>query len=161
MKLITVIIALSTCLVVFSQATVQEITESARAIKSELRQSLVNKKYDGSKITYFEIKNAPILKEFEIALFLRESYTMYFSGEAAKTNVSMRIYDKPYSSANRTLLYDSKDISGKKITLTTAELNATYEKAKGNSEKLKYLYVEYGIPRGTPDFGAVVLIFAY
>lgn len=161
MKLITVIFALSTSLVVFSQTTVKEVTESARAIKSELRQSLVNKKYDGSKITYFEVKNTPILKEFEIALFLRESYTMYFSGEAAKTNVSMRIYDKPYSSANRTLLYDSKDIAGKKITLTTADLNAAYKKEKGDSANLKYVYVEYGIPRGTPDLGAVVLIFAY
>jgi hypothetical protein len=161
MKLIPVIFALSTSLVLFAQTTVKEVTESARAIKTELRQSLVNEKYDGSKITYFEVRNTPVLKEFEIALFLRESYTMYFSGEAVKTNVSIRIFDKPYTSSDRTLLYDSKDISGKKVTLTTADLNDAYKKAKGSSAKLKSVYVEYGIPKGTPDLGAIVLIFGY
>lgn len=76
MKFFIVLLSLSTSLSLFSQTTVKQVTENARAIKSEMRQSLQGEKYDGSKITYYEVKDFPVFKEFDITLFLRENYTL-------------------------------------------------------------------------------------
>lgn len=161
MKFIIVLLSLTSCVFSFSQTTVKEVTENARNIKTEMRSSLKDEKYDGSKITYYEVKDFPIFKEFEITLFLRGNYSLYFSGEAVKNNVGMRIYDKAYDEKNRTLLYEVKDISTKKISLSTVDLNAVYKKSTGTKENLKSVFVEYSIPKGTPDLGAVVLVFGY
>lgn len=161
MKFFIVLLSLSTSLSLFSQTTVKQVTENARAIKSEMRQSLQGEKYDGSKITYYEVKDFPVFKEFEITLFLRENYTLYFSGEAATNNIGMRIYDKAYDEKNRTLLYEVKDLSTKKATVSTLDLNTIYRKSTGRNDNLKSVHVEYSIPKGTPDLGAVVLIFGY
>ena len=87
MKFILLLLSLTVQLFLFAQTTIKEVTENARQIKAEMRASLTDEKYDGSKITYYEVKDFPIFKEFEITLFLRGNYTLYFSGELAKTNV--------------------------------------------------------------------------
>lgn len=73
----------------------------------------------------------------------------------------MRIYDKAYDEKNRTLLYEVKDLSTKKATVSTLDLNTIYRKSTGRNDNLKSVHVEYSIPKGTPDLGAVVLIFGY
>jgi hypothetical protein len=161
MKFFIVLFTFTLSLSVFSQTTVKQVTESARSIKAEMRSSLKDLKYDGSKITYYEVKDFPVFKEFEITLFLRGNYVLYFSGEAANNNVGMRIYDKAYDEVGRTLLYEIKDISSKKIEVATADLNEVYKKSTGRSDNLKSVYVEYSIPKGTPDLGGIVLIFGY
>ena len=147
--------------ILYSQTTIKEITEQARSIKTELRRSLVNEKYDGSKITYYEIGKKPILKEFEVTLFLRSNYTLYFNGEAANNSTSLRIYDTAYNKNERTILYELSDISSKNISISTIDLNKKYKELTGKTDNLKSIYVEYSVAEGTPDLGAVVLIFGY
>lgn len=161
MKFILLLLSLTVQVFLFAQTTIKEVTENARTIKAEMRASLTDEKYDGSKITYYEVKDFPIFKEFEITLFLRGNYTLYFSGEVAKTNVGMRIYDKAYDDKNRILLYETKDISSKKLTVSTLDLNETLKKLTGRSDNLKSVFVEYSIPKGSPDLGGIVLIFGY
>lgn len=161
MKFFLVILFISTCLISSAQTTAKQVTENARSIKAEMRNSLGDLKYDGYKTTYYEVKDYPVFKEFEATLILRTSYTLFFSGEAAQQSVGLRIYDKPYNERDRTLLYEEKNLSQKKLSISTTELDQIYKKATGKKEKLKAIYVEYSIPKGTPDLGAIVLVFGY
>jgi hypothetical protein len=165
MKRILIFFAALYAFGVAGQTSVQQVTEKARLVKSEMRTKMVGEslKYDGSKITYYEVKESEILKEFEVTLFLRDNYTLYFNGNASSVNhkVSMKIYDQPYDYPNRKALFSKDNISGTELKVSTIDLNKKYQELNKTSEKLKSIFVEYTVPGGSQDLGGIVLIFGY
>ena len=135
-----------------------EVKQAKEALKAELK----GLSYDGAKTTYYEVKRSPDYKEVEVILFLRDEYTLMFSGEASPGRVSLRIYDKPSHDPNRTVLFEARNISGKQEVVTEAELNERLSFYNPEADALRSVFVEYEVARGrNPERGAIVMILGY
>jgi hypothetical protein len=137
------------------------LKNEVKEAKEELKNNLGDKKYDGSKTTYYEVKGSKDFKDLEIILFLREDYTLHFSGKASRGKVALRIYDKPSDDGDRIMLFEVKNISGKTQQVTSKELSEMLKFYDENPQPLRSVYVEYEIAKGKPARGAVVLVLGY
>jgi hypothetical protein len=162
MKLLITTFLLTSIFFSFGQQDDVEILKNeVKVAKNELKADLNGLKYDGSKTTYYEVRGENNFKDLEVILFLRESYTLKFSGKASRGKVRLRIYDLPADNANRIMLFEEKNISGKTIDVTSSELNEMLAVYRDNPQKLRSVYVEYEITKGKPVRGAVALVLGY
>jgi hypothetical protein len=143
------------------QEDVARLKEDVKTAKDELRNQLGNKKYDGSKTTYFEVGSKNDFKDVEVVLFLRDSYELFFSGKAAGAKVRMRIYDKASDKKDRVMLYEVKNIGGKIEKVSAKELNEVLNFHYPQAGALKSVFVEYEIMKGKPHRGAIVMALGY
>ena len=161
-NLLVVIFILFSCYSFGQRADVEQLKNEVKEAKDALRNQLGDLRYDGSKVTYYEVKRDPSFKDLEVILFLRENYTLMFNGAPSSSKVAMRIYDKPSHQSDRVMLYEVKNISGKSRTVTEQELNNQLTFYVQNPQKLRSVYVEYEVSKGkNPDRGAVVLVLGY
>jgi hypothetical protein len=143
------------------QDDVEILKNEIKTAKDELKNNLGNLKYDGSKTTYYEVKGSNDFKDLEIILFLRDNYSLNFSGKASRGKVRLRIYDKPSENGDRLMLFEVKNISGKNASVTARELNEMLAFYDPNPQPLRSVYVEYEISKGKSVRGAVVLVLGY
>jgi hypothetical protein len=150
------------CALSFAQQDdVEALKNEVKVAKEELKNTLGDLKYDGSKTTYYEVKGDVDFKDLEIILFLRENYRLMFSGKASRGKVRLRIYDKPSENADRLMLFEVKNISGKTATISAQELNDMLAFYDPNPQELRSVYVEYEISKGKTERGAIVLVLGY
>ncbi|MCB0478218.1 MAG: hypothetical protein KDC84_08645 [Crocinitomicaceae bacterium] len=168
-KLLGGILMLSAAFVIAQTADeIAEFREKITANKSEAQSSLTPYKYDGSKITYYNVKTFEQVKEVEVYLFNNTDYKFSFSAKSANHDVVVKIYDKDRESEDRVLLKEISNVKGTSFLLNSKELNDTF-KSKGGSDRLKRVYVDYVIPKSTGKVdktsmdsrGAVVLVMGY
>lgn len=162
MKSIITILSFALILTSFGQQDdVTQLKNEVKEAKEELKNNLGSQKYDGSKTTYYEVRNTVNHKDLEIILFLRDNYSLNFSGKASRGKVRLRIYDKPADNPDRIMLFEVKNISGKTASITSNELNQNLEFYVQNPQSLRSVYVEYEIQKGKTDRGAIVLVLGY
>lgn len=155
---------------VFAQTAdeIAEFREKIKSNKSEAQSSLKPFKYDGSKITYYNVKSFEQTKEVEVYLFNNTDYKFSFSAKSASHDVKIKIYDKNKEESDRILLKEVSNIKGTQFIVNSADLNSAY-KSKGGSDRLKRVYVDYSIPAATGKVdknsmssrGAIVLVMGY
>lgn len=162
MKAFFTLLLLSNLFISFGQhEDIARLKLEINATKEELKEGLGSQKYDGSKTTYYEVKSEKDYKDLEIILFLRDDYTLYFSGKASRGKVRLRIYDKASENADRIMLYEVKNISAKTAHVTASELTEKLSFYDPNPQPLRSVYVEYEISKGKTERGAVVLVLGY
>lgn len=162
MKTLATLIAFSFIALSYGQQDdVTQLKNEVKEAKEELKSNLGDKKFDGSKTTYYEVRNAVGFKDLEIILFLRDNYSLNFSGKASRGKVKLRIYDKPSDNPDRIMLFEVKNISGKLSSVSSHELNQQLEFYIQDPQPLKSVYVEYEIQKGKTERGAVVLVLGY
>lgn len=148
--------------VLSQQEDVVALKKEVDKAKKELKSSIKEQGYDGSKITYYQIKNEDDFKELEVHLFLRDHYTLHFNGDASSGKIKMRIFDKPAHDPNRIQLFEVRNISGKTIEVTEKELNEKLGFYVPDAAPLRSIFVEYEISKGrSKDRGAVVMMLGY
>lgn len=145
-------------LTVFSQ---DEFIQKMNDAKEMSKDDLGDLNYDGSKSTYFQVKNELTFKEVEIAVFLRDNYHLFFNGYPAESKVTLRIYDKPADNPNRIMLWEIKNISGKRKSTSVEELKKMYAYYVEDPNSLKSIFVDYEIHKGDLSRGGVVLVLGY
>lgn len=109
----------------FSSAQQTDITElknQLKAYKTEAKELLGEKMYDGSKTTYFTSGKKIVKKEVEVVLFLRDNYTLVLNGKGAPTETMVRFYDKPAQDLNRILIKEITNIQGRTAVQESKEL---------------------------------------
>lgn len=165
MKNVVSIISIISCLSfsVFSQQEdVIALKNEVKEAKKELKSSLDELSYDGTKVTYYQEKNEKDFKELEVVLFLRDNYTLFFSGEAASGMVKLRIFDKPSHDPDRIQLYEVRNISGKTREVTEEELNQKLSFYVHDGVPLRSVYVEYEVSKGrSNERGAIIMTLGY
>lgn len=147
---------------------IAEFREKIKSNKSEAQSSLTPFKYDGSKITYYNVKSFEQTKEVEVYLFNNTDYKFSFSAKSANHDVVVKIYDKDKEAEERVLLKEISNVKGQKFIVNSKELNDSYT-SKGGASRLKRVYVDYVIPKATGKVekgsmssrGAVVLVMGY
>lgn len=135
----------------FSQSSVGECNskELKDAVLSLLKPDF---KYDSSKIIRFEYTTTEQVKETEVPLFIGEKYRFLFNLNAAPLGAEVRVYDKPYDSKKRKLIYSTKqEKEGEKNIFI-------FEPVKS-----KKIYVDVVVPSTDKTFqrGCVVFVIGY
>jgi hypothetical protein len=162
MKSIITLLLLGFVFISFAQQDdVEILKKEVTTAKDELKSNLGSQKYDGSKTTYYEVKSTSDFKDLEIILFLRDNYTLNFSGKASRGKVRLRIYDKPSENADRIMLFEVKNISSQTASISSDELNEMLAFYERNPQPLRSVYVEYEIAKGKSVRGAIVLVLGY
>lgn len=159
MKIVSVVFLFFTFSInVISQ---DQFIEKMNDAKEMSKNDLGDLNYDGSKSTYFQVKDELTFKEVEIAVFLRDNYHLFFNGYPAPSKVTIRIYDKPADNPDRIMLWEIKNISGKRKSTTIDELKKMYGYYVEDPNSLKSIFVDYEIHKGDPSRGGVVLVLGY
>lgn len=144
------------------QEDVVALKNEVKKAKEDLKSDLGDKSYDGTKVTYYQVKKEDDFKELEVYLFLRDDYTLLFNGEASSGKVKLRIFDKPAHDPNRIQLFEIRNISGKTKEVTEKELNEKLGFYVQDAAPLRSIFVEYEISKGrSNDRGAVVMMLGY
>jgi hypothetical protein len=162
LKHITVLALLSFIVFGFTNTEGDLSKEAVRSIQSELRKSMKDLKYDGSKVTYFETKRDTQYKEVEVVLFLRDNNHLFFNGDLAPGRVSLKIYDGPAHDENRLVLYEERNIANKTIVVSEEELLNRLRFYDSNPKKLRSVYVDYEISKSRrSERGAIVFAVGF
>lgn len=141
---------------------VEELKNEVKAAKSILKAEMEDLRYDGSKVTYYEVKRETGFKDLEVILFLRDDYTLFFNGDASSNRVALRVFDKPSEDPNRILLYEVRNISNKTRSVSEQELNEQLQMYMQDPPLLRKVHIEYEVSRGRkPERGAIVMMLAY
>ncbi|MDX1652869.1 MAG: hypothetical protein R3277_10285 [Brumimicrobium sp.] len=138
-----------------------ELVNKMNEAKKTLKDDLGDLNYDGSKSTYFQVGDKLTFKEVEVAVFLRDNYHLLFNGHPAPSKVTLRIYDKPAENPDRIMLYEVKNISGKRKTITVEELKKLYAYYVEDPNTLRSVYIDYEIHKGKKARGGIVLVLGY
>lgn len=85
-----------------------------KALKDNLKKSLLPYKYDLAKVTRLTVGDKRTMKEVEVPLFIGEKYRLAFNTEALPKNVIINLYNRDKDHKNRKLVFSSKDSPGKK-----------------------------------------------
>ena len=85
-----------------------------KALKDNLKKSLLPFKYDLAKVTRLLVGDKRTMKEIEVPLFIGEKYRLAFNTEALPKNVVINLYNRDKDNKNRKLVFSSKDSPGKK-----------------------------------------------
>lgn len=157
---------------IFAQtaSNLTEFKENIASQKAEAKAQLKPYRFDGSKITYFNFKTYKQVKEVEIYLFNNTDYRFSFNGKSLPNDITIEIYDKEKTAADRILLKKFDGIQGKNILVESSELNSTYQGKTSSDLRLKRVFVDYvitavpGANNQMPTMkerGAVVLVMGY
>jgi len=172
MKKILALLAFFGFAALFAQtaSNLTEFKENIASQKAEAKAQLKPYRFDGSKITYFNFKTYKQIKEVEIYLFNNTDYRFSFNGKSLPNDITIEIYDKEKTAADRILLKKFDGIQGKNILVESAELNDTYQSKTSSDLRLKRVFVDYvitavpGANNQMPTMkerGAVVLVMGY
>lgn len=145
----------------FNSFSQDEFIEKMNKAKEMSKEDLGDLNYDGSKSTYFQVRDKLIFKEVEVALFLRENNHLLFNGHPSSSKVTVRIYDKPAENPDRVMLWEVNNISGKRKTISEAELKKMYAYYVEDADDLRSVFVDYEIHKGKPARGGIVLVIGY
>ena len=149
----------------FSNAQQTDITElknQLKAYKTEAKELLGEKTYDGSKTTYFTSGKKIVKKEVEVVLFLRDNYTLVLNGKGAPTETMVRFYDKPAQDLNRILIKEITNIQGRTAVQESKELREIYNAKVQGAQKLDAIFVEYRAKKSDEEKrGGMVLVLGY
>ena len=172
MKKTLLTLAICGAFVLFGQvaSNLTEFKENISTQKAEAKAELKPYRFDGSKVTYFNFKTYKQTKEVEIYLFNNTDYRFSFNGKSLPNDITVQIYDKDKTQANRVLLQEFNGIQGKNVVVESSKLNEVYKSKKSNANRLKRVFVDYVIP-ATPgaqnkkptmkERGAVILVMGY
>lgn len=127
------------------------------ALKQELKDLIKPARFEGSRVTYYKITKKPQFKNVEIFLLMESEYIFAFSGKVSSVPVHLRFYDS-MDESERTLIYEVKNINEKNITVSSKDLNAAYRKKVPEVERLKRVFVEYEITKGSEKNEGVVMV---
>lgn len=159
MKLIQIILFCSTF--IFSSFSQDDFIDKMNEAKKTTKEDLGDLKFDGAKSTYFQYRDALTFKEVEVAIFLRENYHLFFNGYPAPSKVTIRIYDKPANNPDRIMLWEVKNISGKRKSISVEELKKMYAFYVEDVDNLRSVFVDYEIHKSKPQRGGVVMVLGY
>jgi hypothetical protein len=134
-----------------------EFNNQIQKNRVEARAKLKPYKYNGTKSTTFTYKSYDYVKTIEILTVEKTDYKFSFIASLVKYgNITIKIYDKPSTTAGRTLLFERADVGGDDFTVSLDEMNAKFRAAKATKSslepeliarmRLKKVYVEYHIP---------------
>ncbi|MCG8576355.1 MAG: hypothetical protein MI810_15815 [Flavobacteriales bacterium] len=172
MKKTLTTLAIFGLVVLFAQtaSNLTEFKENIATQKAEAKDELKPYRFDGSKVTYFNFKTYKQTKEVEIYLFNNTDYRFSFNGKSLPNDITIQIYDKDKTQANRVLLTEFNGIQGKNKVIESSALNEAYKSKKSNATRLKRVFVDYVIP-ATPgaenkkptmkERGAIILVMGY
>jgi len=159
MKFLPVILICFT--IVFNSFSQDDFIDKMNEAKKNTKEELGDLNYDGSKSTYFQVRNEVSYKEVEVALFLRDNYHLFFNGNPTSAKVSVKIYDKPANNPDRIMLWEVKNISGKQKSVSENELKEMYAYYVEDVDNLRSVFVDYEIQKGKPERGGIVLVLGY
>ncbi len=171
-RTLTVFAVFSVC-AIFAQYVAENLTEfkeNIAAQKEEAKDALDPYRFDGSKVTYFNYKTYRQTKEVEIYLFNDTDYRFSFNGKSLPNDITVQIYDKDKTMADRVMLKEFNGLQGKNLVIESTELNKAYAAKKNETIRLKRVFVDYVIPatpgasNKTPtmkDRGAITLVMGY
>ncbi|PHR47303.1 MAG: hypothetical protein COA32_07735 [Fluviicola sp.] len=145
----------------FSSLAQDSFIDKMNEAKKTTKEELGDLKFDGSKSTYFQVREEVSYKEVEVAIFLRKNYHLFFNGNPTSAKVTVRIYDKPANNPNRIMLWEVKNISGKQKSVSVEELKKMYAYYVENVDNLRSIFVDYEIQKGKPERGGVVMVLGY
>ncbi|MGZ3866846.1 MAG: hypothetical protein ACXVC6_11880 [Bacteroidia bacterium] len=91
-----------------------DIACDQKALKDNLKKSLLPYKYDLAKVTRLMVSDKRTMKEIEVPLFIGEKYRLAFNTEALPKNVIINLYNRDKDHKNRKLVFSTKDSQGKK-----------------------------------------------
>lgn len=128
--------------------------------KHECKQLLKPFRYEGSRITYYNVQKDVVTKNVEAFLILDTEYKFIFSGKECSTKVAVKIFDSQ-DLKKRILLKEIKNVHGKNITVSSNEMISVFRKKVSATERLKAVYIEYTIAGGTSKNEAVIMVVGY
>lgn len=128
--------------------------------KHECKQLLKPFRYEGSRVTYYNVQKEALTKNVEAFLILDTEYKFIFSGKETSTKVTVKIFDSQ-DLKKRVLLKEIKNIHGKNVTLSSKDLMDVYRKKVSANERLKAVYIEYTIAGGKAKNEAVIMVVGY
>lgn len=151
------------CVFTLNTYAQDEFIEKVKSSRVELRKDITSKglKYDGTKTTYFQFNDEIQYKGIEVATFLRDNYHFFFDGSYAESKVSIEVYDLSPDNPNRLMLYEIKNISGKKVSISMDAILKKYLAYGGDPETLNSLHIDYVIKKGKPSRGAISLSLGF
>lgn len=123
-----------------------------KLLKDAVKNELPPYQFDLSKLTKFNYKNKPQLKEIEVDLFWGEKYKLIFNTEGAPMPIVINLYNKDKEHSNRKLLYTTKNEEVNKKIFTFE-----YSKARR-------IYIDYEIPADSTNSnitGCVMFVLGY
>lgn len=126
-------------------------------LKQELKELIKPARFEGSRVTYYKISNKRQFKSVEIFLLMDSEYLFAFSGKASSVPVHVRFYDA-IEEDERTMIFEVKNISDKNILVSSRDLNAVYRRKVTEVERLKRIFVEYEIAKGSEKSEGVVMV---
>lgn len=128
--------------------------------KHECKQLLKPFRYEGSRITYYNVQKETVTKNVEAFLILDTEYKFVFSGKETSTKVTVKIFDSQ-DLKKRNLLKEIKNVHAKNVTISSNDLMAVYRKKVATGDRLKAVYIEYTISGGTSKNEAVIMVVGY
>ncbi|WP_343606010.1 hypothetical protein [Fluviicola sp.] len=128
-------------------------------LKQECKELINGTRYEGSKITYFNVGASKQTKNIEVFMFLSNEYQFAISAKKCSVPVSVKVYDSSNDMKERTLIKEFKKVQGKSWKFSSNELNELYLKKKPNSERLKNIHLEYSISSGKESKEGIVLVY--
>ncbi len=130
-------------------------------VKQECKDMISTTRYEGSKITYYNVKPSKQTKSVELFLFLAKEYEFVISGKLSSTSLNVKIYDAASDVEERTMIKEFKGVKGKNIVFNSKDLNKIYRKKVPEVERLKNVHVEYTIGSGDTVKEAIVLVYGH
>lgn len=128
-------------------------------LKQECKELISETRYEGSKTTYYNVTSSKQQKTVEVFMFLSNEYLFAISAKKCSVPVAIKLYDAPADSKDRILIKEIKKAQGANFKFSSNELNAAYQKKKGNVDRLKNLYFEYQINSGSQSKEGIVLVY--
>lgn len=128
-------------------------------LKQECKELIGGTRYEGSKITYFNVGKSKQTKSIEVFLLLANEYQFAISAKKCSVPVTVKVYDSSGETKGRTLIREFKKVQGKSWKFSSNELNELYLKKKPDSERLKNIHIEYSISSGAESKEGIVLVY--
>ncbi|MNK21377.1 hypothetical protein D3C87_396310 [compost metagenome] len=161
-KLTTFCLPLITCffwMALASGGNDSALEAQMNTLKQECKELINGARYEGSKITYYNVGNSKQTKNIEVFMFLSNEYQFAVSAKKCSVPVSIKIFDAPNDVKGRTLVKEFKKVQGKNWKFSSNELNELYLKKKHGSDRLKNIHIEYSIASGKESKEGIVLVY--
>ncbi len=126
-------------------------------LKEESKQAIKPARYESSKITYYAEQKSSQTKHLEVFLMSADNYIFAFNGKDCSSKVTLSLYDLPADAKNRSQL-KSVQLDGKQIIINSSELNEIYRNKVKEADRLRKVFVEYEIEKGSRNQEAIILV---
>ncbi len=130
-------------------------------LKQECKDLIKTTRYEGSKVTYYNVSGTKQTKSIELFMFLPNEYQFAISTKKCSVPLTIRLYDAATDVEERTMIKEFKNVQGKNFTFSTKELNVIYRKKVPEVERLKNLHIEYSLGTGKTAKEAIVLVMGH